>query len=601
MRKLLNKTTALPVLALLVVLIVCLTLAWTTSDAMAHLPFLQRQLRGRASANGQKALVDLTPWQTAHVLAGLAVTAEETEYAREAERLADHAVDQAFASALRQAWTHQRVLTGEALDISKKVAALQQTVKEDQDTVQRITAEGASAADDLDVAKAQLGLDSDELTDAQQDLARATGDERTRIQQELAAHEAAMKEYDAQAKKDIPTAVTSAGQYGSVARRLRAWVNQGSRYELIQQAMQQASAAADALMAEHKQMEQQAQASSSNPTSAAADKATRLEGLKRRAEQSQMMSIYDDRMQTEQQLAAVYGKWSAQVMLQRRIVFHLLMRSFAVMTGVLISVFILNALARYLVDRPSLDRRRAQTLRVISRVSIQLVGAVVLLLIIFGVPNQMPAILGLATAGLTVVLQDFIIAFFGWFVLMGKNGIRIGDWVEINGVGGEVVEIGLFRTALLETGNWTDKGHPTGRRVTFLNSFAIKGQYFNFSTSGQWMWDQLTLSLPAAEDTYATIEQICKMVMKETEAEARLAEQEWKRASQRDGLNHFAAGLSVDMRPSATGIDMVLHYVTRASARFEVRNRLYQSMIGLLHKPLGDVGTINRTVGELGK
>ena len=59
-----------------------------------------------------------------------------------------------------------------------------------------------------------------------------------------------------------------------------------------------------------------------------------------------------------------------------------------------------------------------------------------------------------------------------------KNGIRAGDWVEINGVGGEVVEIGLFRTALLETGNWTDKGHPTGRRVTFINNFAITGQYF---------------------------------------------------------------------------------------------------------------------------
>ena len=53
--------------------------------------------------NSQKTLVDLRPWQTAEALAPLAVTAEETEYAHEAERLADHEVDQAFASALRQA------------------------------------------------------------------------------------------------------------------------------------------------------------------------------------------------------------------------------------------------------------------------------------------------------------------------------------------------------------------------------------------------------------------------------------------------------------------------------------------------------------------
>jgi hypothetical protein len=62
--------------------------------------------------------VDLRPWQTAHALAGLAITAEEKEFAIQAERFADHEVDQAFASALRQANMEQRSLTGEALALS---------------------------------------------------------------------------------------------------------------------------------------------------------------------------------------------------------------------------------------------------------------------------------------------------------------------------------------------------------------------------------------------------------------------------------------------------------------------------------------------------
>jgi small-conductance mechanosensitive channel len=89
---------------------------------------------------------------------------------------------------------------------------------------------------------------------------------------------------------------------------------------------------------------------------------------------------------------------------------------------------------------------------------------------------------------------------------MGKNGIRVGDWVEINGVGGEVVETGVFRTTMLETGNWTDEGHPTGRRVSLMNSFAVRGQSFNFSTTGQWMWDEIRLTILPAEDAYRTIE-----------------------------------------------------------------------------------------------
>jgi len=395
--------------------------------------------------------------------------------------------------------------------------------------------------------------------------------------------------------------VNTAGQYGSVARRLTAWANQNSRGLLIQQATQQALAAAAALTAQHNQLEEQARLSAIGAPGSAPDKETKLAALKHRSEQSQLLSIFDDRIQTQQQLADTYRKWSAQVHLQHRIVLHLLMQSFAVISGVIMAVILLNALARYLLERPTLDQRRAHTLRVIFRVGIQFVGVAVLLLIIFGVPNQMPAILGLATAGLTVVLQDFIIAFFGWFVLMGKNGIRIGDWVEIDGAGGEVVEIGLFRTALLETGNWTDKGHPTGRRVTFMNSFAIKGQYFNFTTAGQWMWDQITVSIPAADDTYATIEQICRAVLKETETEAKQAEEEWKRVSREQGLSHFTGGLSVDIRPGAAGIDMVVHYVTRASDRFDVRNRLYQFIIGLLHKPLSEGGNINFPLVEPGR
>jgi small-conductance mechanosensitive channel len=167
---------------------------------------------------------------------------------------------------------------------------------------------------------------------------------------------------------------------------------------------------------------------------------------------------------------------------------------------------------------------------------------------------------------------------------MGKNGIRVGDWVEINGVGGEVTEIGLMSTTLLETGDLADRGHPTGRRITFINSFAIRGKYFNFSTAGQWMWDEITVNLPASDDTQAMVERIHKAVEEETEESARVAEQEWKRGTRDDGLSRFSAAPVVNLRPSGSGIDVLVRYVTRASERFGVRNRLYQHVIDLLRK-----------------
>jgi small-conductance mechanosensitive channel len=438
---------------------------------------------------------------------------------------------------------------------------------------------GNPGSDDLELAKAQLGLDSDELSDAQRDIARALGDQRGRIQQELAAHEAAMKKYEAQAATRGLGALATSQHYGTIAQRLNAWFDQRARYQMLEQAAQQASTDSNSLTTQHNQMEKQ---SVTKPDDAA-DRETRLNSMKSRSMHSQILSIYDDRIQTQQQLATVYRKWAAQVLLQHQIVFHLLMNSLALLAFILVCALFCDAFVRYFLQRRTLDRR-VHSYRLISRLTIQVVSFVLILLVIFGTPSEMPTIVGLTTAGLTVVLQDFIISFCGWFILMGKNGIRVGDWVEINGVGGEVVNIGVFRTSLLETGNWTDHGHPTGRRVAFTNSFAIKGQYFNFTTTGQWMWDEITVTVPNSQDAYGTIELIHKAVLEQTAQESHVAEEEWMRLGRDSGLSHFSATASVNMRPSVGGIDILVRYVTRASTRYEIRNLIYQRVIELLHK-----------------
>jgi small-conductance mechanosensitive channel len=190
--------------------------------------------------------------------------------------------------------------------------------------------------------------------------------------------------------------------------------------------------------------------------------------------------------------------------------------------------------------------------------------------------------LGLAGAGLTVALKDFIVGFIGWFVLMGKHGMRLGDWVEINGVTGEVVEIGPFHTVLLETGNWTDSGHPTGRRVTFTNSFAIEGHYFNFSTTGQWLWDELTVVLPTGKDPYPIVEAIRKKVEEETRESGQQAEQEWRRAAGSRDMSGFSALPAISVKPVLGGVEVAVRYITKANERFALRSKLNQAAVQLL-------------------
>jgi small-conductance mechanosensitive channel len=594
-----GSTRLVILLALLVLLLVCLVSAWMTRDAMGNLSFLNPTSNASRVAGGKKAIVDIRPWQTAQALAPLAVTAEENEFARDAERLADHEVDQAFAAALRQATLDGEniKLSGEALALSQRVGQLQQLIAQDATKVQSITQQlnapankqdksDAASVDqgDLDVAKAQLDLDKEELEDAQQDLNRASGDKTSQIQAELNAHEASMKQYDKQARQGGQVAAIAERRHGTMAGRIAAWFRQRSRYNLLQQAIEQTHNDITDLTRAHNALEAKADAAAKSQAGNT-DRAARLAAIKDSAAERQILSITDDRIQTNQQLATVYSKWSDQVLLQHRIVLHLVLQSLAVIAFIGICMVICDAMVRRLLSIARLDRRRSQTLCSILEMSIQVVGALLILLVIFGVPRETPTILGLATAALTIALQDYIIAFLGWFVLIGKNGIHVGDWVEINSVGGEVVEVGLFNTTLLETGTLADKGLPTGRRITFMNGFAIRGQYFNFTTSGQWMWDEITLSLPASENVHEVLDRIQKVVVAETEKNANLAEQEWKRGAHAKSLSRFSATAVENLKPSAGGIDVLVRYVTRASERFEQRNRLYQKLIEVLREP----------------
>jgi small-conductance mechanosensitive channel len=327
----------------------------------------------------------------------------------------------------------------------------------------------------------------------------------------------------------------------------------------------------------------------SDDTEPQEDAATMVARLRSLSNQSKSLATLDQRIQDSQHLADVYKRWAALVVeTRRRGALHLILQSLSILFGILLAVLLIVKAMHHAFGQQA-DRKRRHQLQIIGDIAVQVVGGLLILLVIIGPPTQVSTIIGLTTAGLTVVMKDFIVAFFGWFALMGKNGVRVGDWVEINGVSGEVIEIGMLKTVLLEMGNWTSTGHPTGRRVAVMNSYAIEGHYFNFSTAGQWLWDELQVTLPATGDPYQTSQEIRQTVERETAADAAEAEQEWERVTRQYGTRTFSAKPAVDLRPSVSGLTVIVRYITRAPQRYEVRSRLFTAIVELLHKPAASV------------
>lgn len=548
--------------------------------------------------------IDQSSLYNARRLAQMPTSADEFPMAQKALRLGDREMDLAFAAGVREVQEHPPVLSAEAKQSEARLQKAEKSLEADNVRVEQLgsalsKATGTKAnslQDQLEEAKVQVQLDRDEVDNAKQELAIAGSDTQGRIEQLMKEHD------DASRVADTTTVnATSPLDRSGLVHRYQQWSELHDKKLQLRQAKQDAESAAveftkrrDALRSNIRTNTQpdpgisgggRAQPASEDFTGSPHEASSDLvSATKHRSAEVKALTSLEERIEDQKNLSETYRKWLDVVSARQRGVIHRALSGIAVIVAILLIGIFFDSWLKRLLNKVRLDPRQADTLHAVIRTGLQIIALGLILLVIFGLPSQLGTFLGLAGAGLTVALKDFIISFIGWFVLMGRNGIRLGDWVEINGVTGEVIELGMFHTVLLETGNWTDSGHPTGRRVTFTNSFAIEGHYFNFSTSGQWLWDELTLVLASSQNLYPIVEAIQKAVLEATAQSAGQAEKEWQNAAHSRSMRALSAAPAINVKPVSGGVEIAVRYITRANERYQLRSKLYQAAMNLISK-----------------
>ena len=587
-------------------LLACLLLAvlalavygwWRTTPALA--------LHAAASATGPEPnapLIDTSALDTARKLLPMASTPEELQLATAAIDKADHLQDLVFAAALRDATEHPPAPTPAIKAAQARLDAASDRLVADNLRVVQLTAALAKAKGDrndplegeLALAQAQFEVDQYELQQAVADLGAVGGDSRARIEALVAEHKAVSAPVEA--AKKLPAQTEGAQRTPDLIALVRQGLQLRRKDDALHAAMAQTAASLATLTGEREALVTwitAQRAGTAAPDAQAATPGTRapevsaalLATTRQVAERQIALSGVDNRITTERGLASLYASWRTLVAQQMTDTLHGVLLAVAIIAGICLVLLFLARTMGAAFGRFNLDRRQVAMLRTVTTAVLQVIAILAIAIVIFGIPTQLGVFLGLAGAGLTVALKDFIVAFIGWLVLMGRNGVRLGDWVEINGVAGEVVELGIFHTVLLETGNWTDSGHPTGRRVTFTNSFAIEGHYFNFSTTGQWLWDELRVVVPTGLDLNAFIASISQKAKDATAKNASQAEEEWRRAAPAHQLTSFSAEPAINVKPVIGGTEISLRYISHANERYLLRATLNQAAVDLLGTP----------------
>ncbi len=169
----------------------------------------------------------------------------------------------------------------------------------------------------------------------------------------------------------------------------------------------------------------------------------------------------------------------------------------------IILVLIVIALSRFLRSR-TVKFTKDVDQRYRLRKIISLVSDIVIVLTISIVFSDklsgLTVALGVAGAGIAFALQEVIASVAGWMAISFSNFYRVGDRVELGGSVGDVIDIGILRTTLMECREWVQGDQYTGRIVRIANSFVFKDSVFNYSGDFPFLWDEIKLPIRYGSD-----------------------------------------------------------------------------------------------------
>jgi small-conductance mechanosensitive channel len=252
----------------------------------------------------------------------------------------------------------------------------------------------------------------------------------------------------------------------------------------------------------------------------------------------------------------------------------------AIVAALLAVIFVAAELVKRGVTRYVHDPRRRYQLLLLRRIG---VWTLVVAIIGFAFASELGSVVtfaGLITAGLAVAMQSVLVSIVGYFFLIGKYGIRVGDRVQIGDVTGEVIELGLVRLHLMELGAHGQSG-PTGRVVAFANSivFQVSSGLFKQIPGVNFAWHEMTLPLPAGGD-YARIKQqlidAVTVALTDSREEILRQTQEIQRTTATDMTAD--AQPKVQLSYSGTGVEAHIRYPVHLKNAAEIDERVSQEV-----------------------
>jgi len=266
----------------------------------------------------------------------------------------------------------------------------------------------------------------------------------------------------------------------------------------------------------------------------------------------------------------------------------------AVMIVVIIIRLIRRSTTRYIKDSDTRYR---------ARKFITFIGYAIIIIVIAAIFSDklggLHVVLGVAGAGIAFSLQEVIVSVAGWFALTFTHFYKTGDRIQLGGIKGDVIDIGVLRTTLMEVGEWVRGDLYNGRVVRVANSFIFKEPLFNYSGEFPFLWDEIFIPIKYGSDFNLAKKIFQNIAIDLVGGYAQLVEKAWKDLVQKFLIEPEKVEPTVTMISNENWMEFTIRYVVDYKKRRSTKDRFFTRILEELEKTEGRVMISGATLSIL--
>lgn len=250
----------------------------------------------------------------------------------------------------------------------------------------------------------------------------------------------------------------------------------------------------------------------------------------------------------------------------------------SILIGIAIIWIIIKFLQRKFVTHISDNGHRYKALKFSNFIGYAL--SILLLIIVFSDKlGGFTVALGVAGAGIAFALQEVIMSVAGWIAIMFGGFYKPGDRVQLGGIKGDVMDVGVLRTTIMETGQWVDGDLYSGRIVFVANSFVFKEPVFNYSGDFPFLWDEIKIPIQYGSN-YDLAREIIEQAGKDIAGSLSEESQEkWSKLQVTYRLENAQTEPMVSLIANDNWVEFTLRYIVSYRKRRLIKSEVFTEIL----------------------